>query len=258
MDTSEGSQAVPAQPLVVPPGGVFVDSSAGLVPLATTDRAPPVPSGTAPNAPGQAGGTPLTSEFFLRTLQMNTEHIIKSFTSIQSELSRRVNDNELAISANAAAVKKNECAIGEQGADLTRLNAHVRALEACDPASVPVKPAQLGDEYLRARRAIRLWPVPGITEEEIWEATGDFIHGPLGVPTQDIGHDDIELVERVVSPSAGGPVHDEVLVTLKDRKVRDWLMVNSVNLAGSVDVRAAPLLAPGWRYPAASWTLSDY
>ena len=171
---------------------------------------------------------------------MNTEHIIKSFTSIQSELSRRVDVNVMAIAENSKAAKKNEQAIREHDADLTRIDARLSAIESGTTTRLRERRAPLSDDYLRARRAIRLWPVEGLTEEEIWEATGDFIHGPLGAPQADIGGDDIESVERVVSPLAGDLVRSEVLVTLKDKRTRDMLMVSSVNLASQVDSTGRP------------------
>lgn len=72
----------------------------------------------------------------------------------------------------------------------------------------------------------------GSTQEQVWEAVGDFIHGPPGVSTSDVGKDDI--------PSHGDSVTDEVLVVLKDKNICDLLIVSSVNLAGEVNAGGRP------------------
>ena len=62
---------------------------------------------------------------------------------------------------------------------------------------LPTEKASLSQEYQLARRSVRLWPIAGETEEDIWGNVGDFIHDVLKVPHGDVKQDDIVAVERV-------------------------------------------------------------
>ena len=42
---------------------------------------------------------------------------------------------------------------------------------------------ELSDAYLLARKSIRIWPVKGSTNKELWGGAGDFLHSELGIPT---------------------------------------------------------------------------
>ena len=73
----------------------------------------------------------------------------------------------------------------------------------------------------------------------------------LGVSETDVGQNDIEAIYRVHSLGSGDNVKDEVLVVLKDKKIRDLIMVNSINLAECMDAtgRATAgtrMEVPGW------------
>ena len=219
-------------PTPVPAGGIFLDTSAGLRPISVGAGAGMVPQAVLP-----ATGTPLTTEVFFKTLQMNTEHIIKSFTSNIGELSKRVEENTARIIEQSQVGIRNERALTEQRVEISVINTTLEALETGKIGANPnaVRPAALSDEYNKARRSIRLWPIPGVTEDDLWEGVGEFIHGPLGVSEAEVGQNDIEAIYRVHSLGSGDNVKDEALVVLKDKKIRDLMMVNSINLAECVD-----------------------
>ena len=175
---------------------------------------------------------------------MNSEHIIKSFSTNINDLSKKVEANSLVVAKQGRAVVRNEKVIHEQGKDIARIVGRLDALEAGElrTSEVALRVTPLSQEYQSARcsSSIRLWPVRGNNENEIWESAGEFIHGPLGVSEDDVGPDDLESIVRVISPSACDTVNDEVLVVLKDKKVRDMLMASSVNLAGQTDPTGKP------------------
>ena len=192
--------------------------------------------------PANIGQTPLTTEFFLKTLQMNTEHIIKSFSKNIDDLSKKVEANTMMVAEQGKSVLRNEKKINEHGRDLSRIMGRLDALESGKLRTSEAAPrvASLSQEYQAARRSICLWPLAGSNENEIWENAGEFIHGPLGVSKNDVGPDNLESVARVISPSAGDMVRDEVLVVLKDKRTRDMLMASSVNLSSRVDPAGKP------------------
>ena len=51
--------------------------------------------------------------------------------------------------------------------------------------------AVLSQEYLLARRSVRLWPVAGTNDQELWGAVGDFLHETLRISTDDMGQEDV-------------------------------------------------------------------
>ena len=191
----------------------------------------------------QGGNQMVTTDFLLRSLKENTDQIIKSFTAHLGALSNRVDDNAPRIAANSSAISKHDREIIGHGREIEMLSSRVRDLEMNKgPSScVPIpKRVELSDEYLVARRSLRLWPVPGADEQGMWEAVGEFIHGTLLVPESDIGQDDIESVERVAAEILPGRVRDEVVVTLFDRRARDTIMSHDTNLAGRIDPEGRP------------------
>ena len=100
--------------------------------------------------------------------------------------------------------------------------------------------ATLSDEYLRARRLLRLWPVVGLTEEDLWGNTGDFIHDTLKVSTEELGQDDILEVFRPLDTVPSDLVVNEVLVVFKIARIQDLVISHSANLANRVDGDGRP------------------
>ena len=194
--------------------------------------------------PRQADGEEGMREFFLQALKMNKEEIIKSFQTNLGEVKRKVESNTNAIESNKAEVAKLTERADGQDSEMERLTARVRALEKGGPKTKDSHTrAILSESYLKARRSIRLWPVHGSNEEEMWGGVGEFLHEKLAIPEGDIGQTDVEAVTRVCGPlqSSGlvGPP-DEVTVTFKDRGTRDMVMGSSVNLATCVDSAGRP------------------
>ena len=198
-------------------------------------------------APGirqvQQGQALVTTDFLLKTLQMNTDQIIKAFTTNLGELAQKVEANSMCIHDQNCVLEKQGKDIAEQRDDIARISTRLERLEAGGEPRVPtvqIRRATHTEEYALARRSIRLWPVSGRTKEDLWGGVGDFIHGPLGVPECDVNQSDISEIKRVVEPPMNDSINNEVTVILRDKKIRDLLMVNSVNLAGMVDREGRP------------------
>ena len=195
-------------------------------------------SGPTPAPPAPAAST---TEFLLKAMKQNTDEIIKSFNASIGALAGKIEENSVRISDNSQAIKRQGVEAAECRSGMDRLEARVRALErGAAPGPAIDTQAELSDPYLRARRSVRLWPVRGATEEELWGETGEFLHCLMGIAEGDVCQDDIEEVRRVEGPLAVGTVHDEVVVMFKDKKKRDLVMTNSVNLAGEVGPDGRP------------------
>ena len=178
---------------------------------------------------------PVTEDFLLRSLKLNTEHILKSFTSHVNMLSQRVDNNDVLIAENAAGITCQAAIAAEHRAELAALIIRVTNLER----SGQLGPQEGRPDYLLAWRSIRLWPVEGDGDKEMWEAVRNFIHDTLRVKDSEVSQDDIASVKRTPDRSSTG-VNREVLVTFCDSRKRDLVISHSVNLADMVDTEARP------------------
>ena len=213
MDTSAPPQAVGGDGVVAGPPGPTVNSS----------------------------GTVVTTDFLLKTLKANTDEIIKSFTTNLGALSSRVDGNALKIADNSAAIADQESELTRQRGELEAIRARVSTLERQPVTTKAVRHrAVLSEEYTAARNSIRMWPIRGLSDQDMWGNVGDFIHDTLGVATSDVGHEDIISITRVMEGGAPEEIRDEVLVRFRDRRVRDTVMASSVNLAGCIDQAGRP------------------
>ena len=52
------------------------------------------------------------------------------------------------------------------------------------------------ERYTIARRSIRIWPVPGESDTQIWDAALKFMREKMGVNDRDLGDEDIQTVRR--------------------------------------------------------------
>lgn len=82
------------------PSGCGTGGGPPVRPALTTDQ---VEMDTSAPAPTRAA-PPITEDFLLRSLKLNTEHIIKSFTSHVNMLSQRVDNNASLIAENASSI----------------------------------------------------------------------------------------------------------------------------------------------------------
>ena len=188
-----------------------------------------------------AAGQVVMTDFLLRSLKENTDHLIKTFNLSLGLVAQKVDNNTKGIEANRHELERQSKVADDRWTDLQRLTARVTALERGPPTSVePAAKATLSDSYLRARRSIRIWPVRGLTEEDLWGEAGEFLHKQLAISTNDVGQDDVKDVQRVVGERAVEGIRDEVVVVFKDQRKRDLAMASSVNLARYIDQLGKP------------------
>ena len=236
---SENDSFVSSETITSPPDRMETGSPVSHPPTGhpPTGHPPTVP-GVLCSPAGNGGG--ISKDFLLHTLKLNTEEIIRSFTAHLGALNVRVEQNSASISANSEKIDEHGKSLAGHGSAIEELSNRVRALERNErPRPTVPRRAVLSKGFEKARRSVRLWPIPGGTVEELWEGVGDFLHGQLAIPVDDVCQDDVESVERVVEVLPGN-VRDEVLVTFHDKKKRDKVMVSSTNLAGCVDEERKP------------------
>ena len=150
-----------------------------------------------------------------------------------------VKGNSVRLDRQEATAKMNQAHIAEIRAELRSIRDEPTAQhEPSPPAAVPRQSQRLHDEDLaRARRSLRLWPVPGNSRLELWRAAGAFVTQNLGLT--DLAESVFEDVSKVALPSGPG-VKDEVLVRFKDPTVRDSVIGSSAKLAPFRDANGRP------------------
>ena len=205
-----------------------------------TSSATPVSAGSDPVPP--PGSSMVTTDFLLKALKENTDFLIKSFNSSIGALSTRIEDNATRISNNSEAISRQAATSASQRAELEAVAVRVSALERAEsrPECGQVdERATLSMSYLTARRSVRLWPVAGQSDDELWEGVGEFLHGTLAINEGDVCQEDIESVSRVLD----GREHsgkEEVLVKFFDKQKRDLVVSSSPSLAKEVDREGKP------------------
>lgn len=170
----------------------------------------------------------ITTDFLLKALKENMDHLVKSFTTILGALSQRVDANTVKVENNARAIDHHTSGISQQRSEIAILmQARVRSLEKAGlqqgTGQIP-RSAVLKSSYILARRSLRLWHIVGANEDDIWEAVGDFIHGTLNLGECDITQRDIESIARVESAGLPERIRDAVIVTMYDKKARDTII----------------------------------
>lgn len=183
----------------------------------------------------------VTTDVLLRSLRENNEVLLKSFTASLGAITARVEDNTIKIDDNTKAISRQAACSDRHEAELRNLASRVQAIEdgGGRASHDPHRRATLSEAYLEARRSIRLWPVPGLSEDDLWGGVGEFLHGPLAIDATEICQDDIEGVRRVGQQN-GGLVNDEVVVTFRTKEIRDLVAVSAANLATAVDPGGRP------------------
>ena len=92
-------------------------------------------------------------------------------------------------------------------------------------------------EYYMARRSLRIWPIRGISNRELWLATGNFIK-------DDLGHLNLteHWIESISRPNfqSGPSAVDEVVVRFKTADLRDAVMGSSSRLTTKIDDQGKP------------------
>ena len=87
------------------------------------------------------------------------------------------------------------------------------------------------ENYWRARRAIRCWPIM-CGNDSLWATVGDFFHITLQIPTSKLQQSSVESIRRVPARRRDDQrIRDEVIVTFCDVATRDLVYSYAPNLA---------------------------
>lgn len=147
------------------------------------------------------------------------------------------------VKGNSAKLEAHDKEIQENRAGIAAIRDELRSVGQLqqqprrDPPSPPALPVQ-DDEYFRARRSIRLWPVSGVSKNELWAATGDFLKKKLELQ-HTLRDDMVEAVSRVEIPSGPGAI-DEVCVLFAEAQYRDLVTGAASKLSTFVDPDGKP------------------
>ena len=149
--------------------------------------------------PVTSGTQPITAEFLLQALRENKEDIVRSLTANMDAISQRVDSNSIKIASYTKAIDENMTSIDRQQSQLEILTSRVSALErgAKGTSTTVATRATLSSAYQTARRSVRLWPIPAVNEDELWERVGVFLHDTMGISEDELGQGDIESIVKV-------------------------------------------------------------
>ena len=174
-------------------------------------------------------------------MKENTDHLIKSFNASLGALLQRVDANSANIGTNTAAIAKQAAIADKQQTELRCIADRVASLEKTSNniTTHRERPATLGPEYTRARRSVRLWPVQGGCEDEMWGNVGVFLHKTLAISGEHLGQEDIERIDRAMDGRDHAEMR-EVIVRFFDKQKRDLVVANSPALSTCFDKEGRP------------------
>lgn len=165
---------------------------------------------------------------------------------------------EGAVNVNTAKLASHETIIKANQANIDSVREEIKMIRsmpsnpAANPAgpSCPTGPAVglRSADFAKARRSLRIWPVPGADGPSVWEATRGFLMQRLEL--ERITEDMIEHIHRPEIPS-GPTVKEEVTVLFRATETRDMVMGASAKLAPYIDSNGRPTAGIRIEVPAA-------
>ena len=195
----------------------------------STEKSPPEPSRS-------RSKMAMTMAEFKEYMEANTNRRLDGLDDKMTGMNGTISRIDATVKANSESIEKHEIQIANICAEVMKLKEPTPSMPvgistAAAPANpLPVVPDQ---EYARARRSLRLWPVLGNTKNEIRDATGIFLGTNLGMGGT-LNESSIEEISRVEIPSGPG-VKFEVLVRFRDADTRDMVMGAAAKLAPFMD-----------------------
>ena len=105
------------------------------------------------------------------------------------------------------------------------------------------------EKYSTSRKSIRLWPVRGVSDDDIRVSTLNFIRQKLEI-TPELMEDSRIVRVRRSRPPRQSRVKFEVLVTFDDKFTRDMISAHGKNLADFIDASGYPTAGIRLDYPA--------
>ena len=199
-----------------------------------------------PDSQGEsAAGMSFTWETFEKYMDKNVTKKLDKLENLEEGVSELKNS----VGKLGKAVKNNATKIDKHAA-LIKANAEA-ILELKDGIKRPESPQNNGGrtyarvvengqddlEYAKARRSLRIWPITGNTQQEIWRCTGIFLRETLALEA--LTENKIEEISRPRFPSGFG-VQDEVLIRFADNEIRDSVLGQSGKLADKFNAEGKP------------------
>ena len=104
-----------------------------------------------------------------------------------------------------------------------------------DTWTSPANPRE--EEHFKTHKSLRIWPIHGRSQTDIWNATEQFITKTLGV--QDISDEDILMLPRIKS-ARRSVASNEVLIRFREIQGRDTVYANANRLSSPFDSNKRP------------------
>ena len=161
------------------------------------------------------------------------------------------------IEQNRKQIEKTAAKVEDQATDISKLrdvmervereqvdarrgfDAKVRGIIDRIPTSGNTSNSNTDDEFNRARKSMRIWPLEGNNEGELVNSVRTFLTGALEFDSVDdeIGH---FSVKRARPTGAESVIYSEAIVEFKDNFTRDVVAMRGSKLSGYVDSSRKP------------------
>ena len=174
------------------------------------------------------------------------EGVDKSLAGVRStvaDIDKTVRNNSKRLDEQADNIRANDQRIQRIQAELENLKESgaprpPRWPSPPTPGAAPALTSAQETDYSKARRSLRLWPISGNNNDELWEAAGIFLGTNLGLQGK-LDKSNIEAISRVTLPSGPG-VRLEALVLFTDKDVRDMVLGSAAKLAAYINAEGKP------------------
>ena len=150
---------------------------------------------------------------------------------------------EGAVNANTAKLTDHETMIKGTQSKLANFEIELKRLQEapCPPRAQGAAPdlgSRADEDFDKARRSIRLWPIRGSAGPQVWQSTEEFLKHRLDLGER-VTENMIQHIHRPDLPSGPGVV-DEAVVLFRAVESRDMVMGASAKLAPYIDSNGRP------------------
>ena len=175
----------------------------------------------------------MTLADFRAHMRDNTDKNISEIKTVIGKVETTVAEHSAKLDRHEATIRSNQAQIAEMRQEMkaAKLTTTQPAPGGNSPGPSPPH-MSLESEYDLARRSVRIWPVLGNLQDQIWQATAAFLS--VNLRLSEVKMDDVHSVTRPLSASGPG-VNNEVVVTFKEAHVRDQVMGASAALGTYMD-----------------------
>lgn len=143
--------------------------------------------------------------------------INSQITSLKSEIKSEVSG---AVEKVTAQVRANSQSIASLQNDIDKkisesVSREMEKYNRTNQGRPPSLTSNTNENYWRARRSVRCWPIRG-PNSDLWGLTSEFFAKILGIPPSSLSEDSVESIRRISNPRSNRPtkIQFEVLGTL--------------------------------------------